>query len=213
MFQPFEIGQQVQLKKGWTPMWVRAVDWATRRHPRTGQKFEGWWIRAQYPKSVSYFGAGEDGWEDWRPAEDYVPLNDEGEVIMTEEVNEGVANGALFQTKEAKPRFGTKIAINSQGKIVLEMKGKDGEVEAFDAEAIEEVVPHTALFKKLGTNGTGKVEVHLQVPAGSVSKNDILIDTSIGNIFTVKDTDTKRRDAGKPTGKFVKLATEEVSFG
>lgn len=113
----------------------------------------------------------------------------------------------LYQIKETE-KYGKKIAVNSQGKIVLEIKGT-GEVVAVDKTEIEEVFPYTFEVKFFGNSNVyaflGK--------EGQVEKGDILIYTSgpyEDNICQVVATDTKSR---KATKEFKGLKIKSEPFG
>jgi hypothetical protein len=98
----------------------------------------------------------------------------------------------LYQTKEETPRFGTKLAVNSAGKTVLEMKGT-GEVLAFDKHEIEIVHPYTVdvLFP-----GTSTHYSYLS-RKGEVEVGDLLLidDERVAKVVRV---DTKSPRATKP---------------
>jgi uncharacterized protein YodC (DUF2158 family) len=78
---------------------------------------------------------------------------------------EETAMTKLYQTKEETPRFGTLLATNSAGHLVLEMKGS-GAVETFPKSAVEVVHPYTVDIRFPGSSQTysylarkGEVEV------------------------------------------------------
>ena len=112
---------------------------------------------------------------------------------------------SLYQTLEEKPRFGTFLTKNSQGKMVLEMKGKDGEVEAFDPKELEEVLPYTVSIQKMPSDGQKGDIRHYQFAKGSVKKNDLLVHISTGLIYKVTDLDTKSKTARQSKNGFFKL--------
>lgn len=111
----------------------------------------------------------------------------------------------LYQTKEEKPRFGTFLTKDSQGRIVLEMKGGGG-VEAFPTTDVEEVMPYTVAVQQV--TDTHNSRVHIEMPKGSVEKDDILISGQDGNIYRVVQLDTKsKRSTDVDKYKFRKLVT------
>lgn len=109
----------------------------------------------------------------WRSEHDYTHFNKNTNNIPTEKENTEMKN-KLYQTKEAAARFGMLLATNSQGKLVLEMKGT-GEVLAFDSTEVEVVTPYT-FGVKFPNNHT---EYHYLGKAGEVEVGDmIMLDSS-----------------------------------
>lgn len=115
--------------------------------------------------------------------------NPEGDTTMT-----------LYQTKEETPRFGTKLAVNTSGKYVLEMKGS-GEVLVFDKNDVEEVRPYTVQATYPGSGKTGS----FVAVKGSVDKGDLII-LSNGTLIKITALDTKSNVTASLKGA-VKLAT------
>lgn len=89
----------------------------------------------------------------------------------------------LYQTKDGK--FGTELARNSEGKIVLELKGT-GDVIAIDPSDLTEVRPYTV-------NVAGG---HYEAPKGVLKKGDLLILN--GRVEPVHEIDTGCRKAQGP---------------
>jgi hypothetical protein len=116
----------------------------------------------------------------------------------------------LYQTKDAEPRFGTKLTENSQGQFVLEMKGEGGKVEAFNPADLVLVIPYTVQLVCVPPNESG---MHIQSEPGKLNKDDILISTSNGKMFRVSAVDTKNRSPKTGTMTFFKLSGENVTVG
>lgn len=115
-------------------------------------------------------------------------LKKQGRVPQEKETD---MTGKLYQTKDGK-RFGTFLARNSAGKLVLELKDKAGGVEAFAPEEVEVVTPYT-----IGVHSDGG-PAHYETPAGSVKVGDLLILGDSGvNFAVVTELDTKK-DGAKP---------------
>lgn len=76
---------------------------------------------------------------------------------------------ALYQTKEETPRFGTRIGEDSQGRIVLEIKGT-GEAVAFERSIVERVMPYTVSIIEVGTGKTHTVRAQ----KGDVEVGDLV---------------------------------------
>jgi len=98
----------------------------------------------------------------------------------------------LYQTKEETPRFGVKLATNSAGKAVLEMKGT-GETLTFDYNQIEEVKPFTVRvrFFQSKTGSSSDREYEYIAKKGSVQIGDILEISGGSSLATVVKVDTK----------------------
>ena len=112
----------------------------------------------------------------------------------------------LYQTKEDKPRFGTMLTKNSKGKMVLEMKGKDGEVEAFNPADIEEVMPYTIqLTRFVGGNETDPQKRDYELTEGTLSLGDVVVQLSTGSLWEVTATDSKCRSPSNSKNGFFKL--------
>jgi len=111
----------------------------------------------------------------------------------------------LFQTNEKEPRYGVKLATNSEGQVVLEMRGESGKVEAFAADKISEVVPYTYKVQNVHS-GSNQVFVG---SVGLVSNGDILLDED-GAMYRVLDIDTKDRQA-KRVFKGSKVMTQPLA--
>lgn len=114
----------------------------------------------------------------------FVPKDYNNTNLTQEDTN---MTNTLYQTKEATPRFGNKIAVNSQGLAVLEMK-PDGNIECFKHDEIEVVTPYTVLLKNMNGGDLGQYTT----TKGSVKKGDILILTG-GTLATVHEIDTKHQ--------------------
>lgn len=112
----------------------------------------------------------------------------------------------LYQTVGENPRFGTKLAVNSAGKIVLEMKGT-GEVLAFDKREVEVVHPYTVDVKFPG----GTTPYSYLSRKGEVEVGDLLLieDEKVAKVVRI---DTKSPRATKPlVGR--KLSTTAIGEG
>lgn len=90
----------------------------------------------------------------------------------------------LYKTNENPPRYGTRIAETSCGRIVLELRTETGtQIADFNEADIERVTPWTFLW-----NG-----VHYKAPKDSVSVGDIVAMGS--HIDIVKKVNTESADA------------------
>lgn len=74
----------------------------------------------------------------------------------------------LYQTKDEPPRFGTLLATNSAGRLVVEMKGT-GEVLTFDKTEIEVVHPYTVSVRFADKTH------HYLAEKGEVAVGDLLL--------------------------------------
>jgi hypothetical protein len=104
-----------------------------------------------------------------------------------------------------KTLYGHKLATNSQGHWVMEVKGT-GEVLAVDKSCVEEVLPHT-----IGVQfETGKMVYHYLADAGKYQVGEFyILDAPHGRaIVQVVSVDTKNVNATKDFKPLVKLTVE-----
>lgn len=200
---PFRIGDIVRLVTGASAIQVLEVDYFDCASQSTTPRYyardygkrprKGWFIRFGYASSMRY--KSDEDHRRWREASDFTFLNPEQkEPIM-----------ALFQTKEAKPRFGTLLTKNSKGKMVLEMKGRDGEVEAFDADQIEEVLPYTVHMRRFHGGESNAESRHYEMVEGSVAVGDVLLQLSNVTLWEVSELNTKNKAPTATKNGFMKL--------
>lgn len=196
---PFNGGDIVRLKNGAAPQVVRAL------HPHAS--CSGLWlIKATYLNDPD----GELYGSSWRAARDYVKLDpDTHEDLVVDENKPKRKNDMpkLYQVNAETDTFGTFLAHNSEGKIVLEMKGDGGKVRAFNKSDLTEVKPYTVAL----TNSTlSQRHVQYQVVKGSLAVGDLV--SVKGQILTVAAVDTGASDAPALRGarKFVSIAVEEA---
>ena len=113
-------------------------------------------------------------------------------------------------TMNDKQLFGTKIAVNSAGLWVMEVKGS-GDVVTVDKDKVEEVIPHTIGVRFLGNGPT----YHYFAPKGKFNKGFYLFSNQNGaNLVEVSALDTKSKQATReftPTLKFVTEAIDSSS--
>lgn len=115
-------------------------------------------------------------------------------------------SGKLFETEDG--RFGTYLTENSAGKYVLEMKGKDGDVEAFEPDKITLVRPHTILVKRISTHPQ---RLQWQAKKGVVEEGDLLINKD-GTRYVVLDVDTQADTDRKAPEGLRKIPTEPIDL-
>lgn len=116
----------------------------------------------------------------------------------------------LYQTKEPIPRFGTYLTKNSQGQIVLEMKGAGGQVEAFDSTKVDEVMPYTVeLTRFQGGDNDGPNKIY-EMKEGSVKVGDVLVQLSNGAVWEVTKLDMKTRGANQSKNGFLRLHGDRI---
>lgn len=177
---PFAVGDFVRLLKGQAPQEVTEV--------RPG------WIKARYLSAREYTTAwGTTYRSEWRRVTDYIRFeeNKETEEMTTKSVE---CKARLYQTKEGE-RFGTLLATNSAGKLVLEMKGT-GNVETFDPSDVEVVRPYTVELVRIGGRA-----VNLRVPKDLLKVGDLVLETSGGyGLAVVRRLDTKQEGCAAAKG-------------
>lgn len=119
---------------------------------------------------------------------------------------------ALYETKDGK--FGTKCGENSEGKWIIEIKGADGEVKAYDRSELTEVVPYTVELMRLNTErGVQAEKRHYRAKKDSVNTGDVLMQLTTSALWRVVAIDTKCRSAQTSKNGFARLATEPVNVG
>jgi hypothetical protein len=121
-----------------------------------------------------------------------------------------MAEKKLYQIGEdfGGVKYGHKLAVNSAGKWVMEIKGT-GEVITCDKDNVEEVMPYTVSVQF----ETGKTVYHYLAEKGSVELNAFYIfDSPMGRaIAQVIKLDTKSPAATKEFKPLAKLLTANVS--
>jgi hypothetical protein len=126
----------------------------------------------------------------------------EGEIEGNEKV--GKMTQKLYQVK-GQDKFGVALAQNSEGKIVLEMKGT-GELQAYDPSEIEVVMPYT--FSVRFNNGN---EQHYRGKPDTLKVGELVLETSNKSfsVGVVTGIDTKNERA-KAKFNGVKIMTQEI---
>lgn len=108
-----------------------------------------------------------------------------------------------------KEEYGTQLAVNSEGKIVLEMKKSgqyaNGDLATFDKSELKEVLPYTVAVRFKD----GSQDYHYLATEGSVEKGDILLIDGSNSFATVKAINTESKLANKQL-KGRKLQTTEI---
>ncbi len=116
------------------------------------------------------------------------------------------AMSKLYEIKhEGKVLYGNKLAVNSLGHWVMEIKGT-GEVISVDQVMVEEVMPYT-----IGVQfETGKTTYHYLSEKGKYNVGDVcILDAPMGRaIVNVVAVDTKSQSATKQFTPIAKLVTE-----
>lgn len=211
MTPPFKTGDEVRLRNGGSKIIVLEVDYffcnrSTTMPPRYKKSrygkspMAGWYIRFAYVSSISYHRNHGHENRGWREAEDFVLFN------TSQVEKEAQEMPTLYQTKEDKPRFGTLLTKNSKGQLVLEMKGKEGEVEVFSSDSVDEVMPFTvelSIFQ--GGPSADRQKRHYELDESSVELGDILYQISNATMWEVTALNTKCRSPTNTKNGFFKL--------
>lgn len=210
----FQIGDVVRLKTGESPQKVLDIRRSTR--------YEGYELKCAYLSDVHYHAriGDPDGVyaRKWRTATDFVRYVGEP---LKQLPGEEIIMPDLYQLKKDPNRFGLAMVNsagqpvrNSQGHMILEMKGENGKVEAFAEEDIELVTPFTVNLHRLtvGDKG-GDTQVHVIAEPGQVQKDDVLLELNSGHLWRVTCIDTKCRSAKENRSKWLKIPTEAIRFG
>lgn len=107
----------------------------------------------------------------------------------------------LYETNDGK--FGTELAKNSQGQLVLELKGS-GEVKAYDLKNLKEVVPYTVCVNF----PSGPGQIHVETLEGKLAKGDCVL--MAHHVGVVTEVDTKCRTPHQSKTALKKLVTEDL---
>ena len=210
----FQIDDIVRLKTGESPQKVLDIRRSTR--------YEGYELKCAYLSDVHYHARIGDPngvyARKWRTATDFVRYVQEP---LKQLPGEEIIMPDLYQLKKDPNRFGLAMVNsagqpvrNSQGHMILEMKGENGKVEAFAEEDIELVTPFTVNLHRLtvGDKG-GDTQVHVIAEPGQVQKDDVLLELNSGHLWRVTCIDTKCRSAKENRSKWLKIPTEAIRFG
>lgn len=132
---------------------------------------------------------------------------DQGEKNMEECYEEDPIDltGKLFETDDG--RFGTLLATNSAGKMVLEIKGS-GEVIAVDPGEATLVKPHTIMVKRIGVKPQ---TMHWQAKKDVVEVGDMLVNKE-GTRYVVLEIDTEADTDRKAPEGLRRVPTEAVDL-
>lgn len=209
----FQIGDLVRLKTGESPQQVLDI-----RQSFTRVEYE---LKCAYLSDIRYQArmGDPDGVyaRKWRRASDYVRYVEE----PIQQLQEENIVPDLYQLKKDPNRFGLAMVNsagqpvrNSQGHMILEMKGENGKVEAFAEDDIELVTPFTVNLHRLtvGDKG-GDTQIHVIAEPGQVQKDDVLLELNSGHLWRVTCIDTKCRSAKENRSKWLKIPTEAIRFG
>jgi hypothetical protein len=182
---PFKVGDTVRLKSGEAPQRVLEVKLSQ--------------IRCEYVSSRKQIG--------FRSATDFVKY--EYDVPNEEDKMEDYdMKDKLFKTLESN-RFGTGLAIDSDGKYVLKMQD-NGNFEAFSESELKRVMPYTFDVEFLSGSTNRANRYSYRGREGSVQLGDLLILEDSANIARVVAVNTESEAATK-TFKGRKLQSVELS--
>lgn len=126
---------------------------------------------------------------------EYYEIKTQGENEMT----------ILFQIK-GEETYGFKLATNSKGLVVFEVKGT-GEVRTVDKDQLIEVFPYTVDVKFLGESRTYSFFSR----EGDLKVGDMVISPGYSTIMTVSKVDSRNRSATKWITGAVLAAAKELS--
>ena len=110
----------------------------------------------------------------------------------------------IYQINDGTFRRGKFLNRTSNG-VAIVLEFPDGTVEAFDPCELTEIIPETFLVKAIGSN----YPAHYFVPEGVTLKVNDMLMSSTGNVYVVKELNTKCRN---PKGTFsgVRIVTKEL---
>jgi uncharacterized protein YodC (DUF2158 family) len=187
----FKVGDIVKLKNGKSAQKVVAVSADNKK------------IRCQYLTSRKE--------NDFRNAEYYEPYveyttNNKYVHYTTNTEEEYTMKDKLFKTL-ADNRYGTGLAVDSDGKFVLKMQD-NGNFEAFSESDLKKVMPYTFAVKFVGTS-QNNTTYHYRGTEGSVAVGDLLLLNTSMSIARVVAVNTESDSATKSFDG-IKLVTQTL---
>ena len=114
----------------------------------------------------------------------------------------------LFEaTVDGKTKFAHKLAVNSEGKWVMEEKGT-GDVFSIDKKDVEEVIPYTVSIQFQGSSNS----YNYTSVKGKYKVGDVILMPSMKyegfSVAVIQEVDTKSKMATKELKPISKLLTE-----
>lgn len=199
---PFKAGDEVVLKTGKSKIIVLEVDYFQCSCPKTSppktKKYRrpraGWYIRFMYASAMSYHHNNGSEHRTWREADDFEFYHPQEAILLPK----------LYQTIKEPILYGTFLTKDSQGNIVLEMKGGGG-VQAYKPSDIEEVLPYTVALTRYEGGDAGGETRHYAFKKGALKKGDVLVHLSNGNLWKVSELNTKHASPSPSKNGFFKL--------
>jgi hypothetical protein len=186
----FEVGDLVRLRTGKKPLQVVRVG-----RSRGGDVV----VQAVYLSSMVHTNPSDYACRP-RPEADFIHFN--------ETENDDMAKLYEIKNADGSVAFGTLLAQNSLGQLVLEIKGT-GEVGAYAPDRVQEVVPYTVQVRILDAEARRGPSPHYLTTPGTLVKGDFLL-MSDGTFGRVVAVDTKNRDA-QSLKNARKVVTEPVT--
>lgn len=209
---PFVRGDRVRLKTGKSQIAVLEVKYfhcscladsppktKLLRRPR-----KGWFIRFAYVTSLRF--EIENSYDrTWREADDFVLFDPDQKVTIMTHV--------LYETADG--RFGVKCGENSENKWILEIKGENGALEAFDPKELTEVLPYSVELTRMGDYSAGEKQErrHYRAKKGELAVDDILMQVTTGKLWRVSKLDSKCRTLRESKNGFLRLKADRVVVG
>lgn len=138
----------------------------------------------------------------------YYTKNPCSEIQLNPTKEDDMATKKLYEINTINGKvYGHKLAVNSRGEWVMEIKGT-GEVVSYNPKAIEEVLPHTIGIRFLHTSN--KTTYHYLAPKDAFKVGSVhAIENSNGiSLVMVMEVDTKSTLASVEFKPFAKLVTE-----
>lgn len=111
----------------------------------------------------------------------------------------------LFKTPDNQ--YGTLLARDSAGNMVLELKGSVPKVQAYTPDQLEEVRPYTILVQAVGD---ARSEFHMEADKGSVEEGDLVFLPKHNTLIKIVKLDTKSKSA-RCRLKGIKLVGEPIA--
>lgn len=187
----FDVGDKVRLTTGSSPLIVQRQ----YRSAYTGE----WEYQLEYLSGVARTTHKESN---------LVAYEKDEEMTTEKKLYEIKETSALFDNKTRTIGYGHKLAVNSKGEWVMEIKGS-GEIMAVSKDQVEEVLPYTIDVQFSNSSNT----YAYLAEAGEFQTGFYIVEGQYGNgwqIAQVVKVDTKSRKATKKFKTFGKIALDNV---
>jgi uncharacterized protein YodC (DUF2158 family) len=181
-YTDFSIGDRVVLKNGSS---ARIVTDKSNGKLRTEYVLGG--------RTAAQWNSGTD-WRSWR---DFNLIESANNTPKGKKMTDKSNQGKLFQTVAEPHLRGIWLAVNADGKIVLNMEGDNTKYQEYAADEIEKVLPYTVAVMFYSVSSAKDKATHFMVKPGDLVVGDVVIQDDSFRLGVVTKIDTKSEDTVK----------------